>query len=436
MKVKRYIADDMSTALREVREELGADAVILSSQQLEDRVEILAAKDYDVNLINQALDQNRASSRKESAADYFERAAADREASQRVASLHKDRQEAQLETPTPEQSVAEAPAAPHQAAGLYQPPPENPEFSAMRNEIKSLKALIESRHTLDDWNQLTRQHPLRISLYKKLTELGLSQDVCKYLAKGLEDHDNIDEALQAALKQLLHQIPVADDDLLNQGGIYAMVGPTGVGKTTTIAKLAARFAMRHGQRHVAMISTDNYRIGAQEQLVTYGRLLGVPVYTANTAEELQQQLQRLYDKKLILIDTAGMSQRDLRLSEQLAGLGVKGTIVQTYLVLAANAQLATLNDVILSFRKANLAGCMLTKLDEAGSLGGIISALIRHHLPMAYVSQGQRVPEDLQPARASELVKLMIEYANRHKETTDDAFMAVAFSAGLDHAHL
>ncbi len=444
MKVKRFIAEDMRTALRDVREELGADAVILSSRKLDHQVEILAAMDYDEQLINQALDETKIQQKPGSAAAYYERVAAERYAAA-VPAPEAMTEELPAPQPgasgasqfTPVQGVAPKPSASNQAAGLFQSMAgTDTGISQMRDELKSLRAMIESQQTLSEWGMLSQKHPLRVVLYKRLTELGLSQDVCKYLAKGLDDMEDVEQALQAALKQLVHQLPIADEDILNQGGVYAMVGPTGVGKTTTIAKLAARFAMRHGQRHVALISTDNYRIGAHEQLMTYGRLLGVPVHTANNTQELQLLLNKLYDKKLILIDTAGMSQRDVRLSEQFVTMGKHANLIKSYLVLSANAQLATLNEAIRSFKKANLAGCILTKLDEAVSLGGVMSALIRHHLPVAYVSKGQRVPEDLTPARARDLVNDAIDHMKQHRESSDDEFMAVAFGGGVSHAHL
>jgi len=273
-------------------------------------------------------------------------------------------------------------------------------------------------------------------LYKRLTEIGLSQEVCKYLAKGLDHSVDIEQAMQAALKQLVHQIPIANDDILERGGVYAMVGPTGVGKTTTVAKLAARFSMQHGARHVALISTDTYRIGAHEQLMTYGRLLGVAVHCANDTPALQQLLNKLHDKKLVLIDTAGMSQRDLSLSQQFAHLSHPASMIKPYLVLAANAQLATLNEVIMAFKEADIAGCILTKLDEAANLGGALSAIVKHSLAIAYVSNGQKVPEDLLPARARDLVNLAIVHAKRHKLPVDDEFLSVAFAQGMNHAPL
>jgi len=445
MQVKKFIAGDMRAALRDVREELGADAVILSNRTVNGQVEILAVVDYDEEQVNNAFENDRYGAQPEqsqeqappiSAAAYYEQAAAERFKQDQLDII---KQASSVD----ENNLGSEPPAQdnlrndNQAASLFQSIPQNISgMSEMKSELKSLRAVIENQHVLSEWGAIAQQHPLRIPLYKRFTEMGLSQDVCKYLVKGLDDLTDLEQAMQAALKQLVHQLPIANDDIINQGGVYAMVGPTGVGKTTTIAKLAARFAMRHGQRHVALISTDNYRIGAHEQLMTYGRLLGVPVHTANTDQELDQLLRKLDNKKLVLIDTAGMSQRDVRLSEQFAHLGNKSSIIKSYLVLSANAQLATLDEAIKSFKKANLAGCILTKLDEAVSLGGLLSAMIKHHLPAAYVSHGQRVPEDLQPARAKDLVADALSRMRYHREPSDEDFMAVAFSSDVAQARV
>ena len=465
MQVKRFVADDMRTAMRLVKEEIGSDAVILSNRVVNGKVEILAARDYDESLINKALDKTLVESKPDSAAAYYERAAAER-ALQNAMSESGNNEDALKDeagditeahaaedissVSTPESSVTEKDSGTddfnvnnieHQAAGLYQPPvqmqaPFTDSMVEMRDELKSLRAMIENQHVLGEWKEMATKHPLRVSLYKRLTEMGLSQDVCKYLAKGLDNSVDVEQAMQAALKQLVHQIPLAGDDILNQGGVFAMVGPTGVGKTTTIAKLAARFAMQHGQRHVALISTDTYRIGAHEQLMTYGRLLGVPVHSANDTQELQQLLHKLHDKKLVLIDTAGMSQRDIDISQQLAHLSHPSSMIKPYLVLSANAQTSTLDEVITAFKKASPAGCILTKLDEAASLGGVLSAVIKHQLPIAYISNGQKVPEDIKPARARELVDETLAYSKQYKQSTDDEFMAVAFTSGIGHAPL
>jgi flagellar biosynthesis protein FlhF len=487
MQVKRFVADDMRSVMRIVKDEMGAEAVILSNRVVDGKIEILAARDYDETLINNALDKSLVESKPDSAAAYYERAGAERELQQQYLSekvetsavedqesktlsaeqlrhkendLQKDQQiesfvdgvqSEQLESSSLQDSVETKPAqdleqlvkeqimaqmqqqSEHQAAGLVQAQqaPLTDSMTQMRDELKSLRAMIENQQVLGEWSEMASKHPLRVSLYKRLTEMGLSQEICKYLAKGLDKLTDVEQAMEAALKQLVHQLPIAGDDILNQGGVYAMVGPTGVGKTTTIAKLAARFAMQHGQRHVALISTDTYRIGAHEQLMTYGRLLGVPVHSANDTQELQQLLHKLHDKKLVLIDTAGMSQRDIGLSQQFAHLKHVSSGIKPYLVLSANAQVSTLDEVMTAFQSVNPAGCIITKLDEAASLGGILSAVVKQKLAVAYVSNGQKVPEDIQPARAQELVNMMIEYSKRHTLHVDDEFLATDFNSSM-----
>ena len=490
MQVKRFVADDMRSVMRIVKDEMGVEAVILSNRVVDGKIEILAARDYDEALINNALDQSLVESKPNSAAAYYERAGAERELQQQqylsetmqsetdnaeiqeAQTLSADQLRQQSNGLQKEQQldsyVEDAQSEPlesdslqspseintkqdlerlvkeqilsqmqqqseHQAAGLMQAQqaPLTDSVTQMRDELKSLRAMIENQQVLGEWSEMASKHPLRVSLYKRLTKMGLSQEICKYLAKGLDKLTDVEQAMQAALKQLVHQLPIAGDDILNQGGVYAMVGPTGVGKTTTIAKLAARFAMQHGQRHVALISTDTYRIGAHEQLMTYGRLLGVPVHSANDTQELQQLLHKLHDKKLVLIDTAGMSQRDIGLSQQFAHLKHVSSVIKSYLVLSANAQVSTLDEVMTAFKGVNPAGCILTKLDEAASLGGVLSAVVKQKLAVAYVSNGQKVPEDIQPARAQELVNMMIEYSKRHTLHVDDEFLATDFNSSM-----
>ena len=186
----------------------------------------------------------------------------------------------------------------------------------------------------------------------------------------------------------------ADGDLIDRGGVYALVGPTGVGKTTTTAKLAARCVVRYGADRLALLTTDGYRIGAHEQLRIYGRILGVPVFTVRDGDDLRRTLADLRDKHMILIDTVGMSQRDRMVAEQAALLSRSGQ-VNRLLLLNAGARGDLLDDVVRAYAGENLTGCILTKVDEAPSLAPALDCIVRNGLTLAYVANGQRVPEDL-----------------------------------------
>lgn len=412
----------MRQAIRKVREEQGPDAVILSNRRVEGGVEIIAAVDYDEAALTESL---RRTDQPEACAP----------------------PEAPKAKPAPVPAPAAAPvnAAPPRREVPQQPPrpaPEkespapkpsgiewaqDPALAEVRQEIKSLRGLLEGQLSGIAWGEMARRQPWRAELLRRLTTLGLSNALCRRLADEVTHSEDVEHAWRQSLAFLARHVPVPEDDILADGGIVALVGPTGVGKTTTVAKLAARFALRHGQRQVALITTDSYRIGAHEQLRTYAQILGVPMQVAADRDELRAAINSLYDKRLVLIDTAGMSQRDVRLAEQLAALGSGSPLVKHYLVLSAAAQSGVLDEAVRAFGQVDLDGCILTKKDEAASLGGALSALVQHQLPLAYVGDGQRVPEDLHPARAHNLVARAVTLMQQSGQAPEEESLALAF---------
>jgi flagellar biosynthesis protein FlhF len=262
----------------------------------------------------------------------------------------------------------------------------------MMIELRAMKGLIEDRFdTLAFVDKLQRQ-PAHARLAQRLLDCGFSPALIRKLTDGM-GADVTDEAawvsnvLERNLLTAEGELPLED-----QGGVYALIGSTGVGKTTSTAKLAAAFASKHGAMHLGLITLDAYRVGAHEQLRTYGRILGVPVHTAHDRASLEDLLELLSAKKMVLIDTAGMAQRDSRTRELLDMLSHRS--IQKLLVINAAAQGETTEDVLLSYRASQAKGIVLSKLDEAVKLGPAIDALIRHKLPVTVVANGQRVPED------------------------------------------
>lgn len=288
------------------------------------------------------------------------------------------------------------------------------ELDAMRAEITSIRRLLEHQLSGLMWQEVERQEPMRAMMIKRLEKMGLSDQLADQLACYIPEDLPTNEAWPALLDLLADQLITTDDCILETGGVVALLGPTGVGKTTTVAKLAARAAMEFGPNQIALVTTDNYRIGAHEQLATYGRIMGCPVRVAKDAEELADILHQLRHRRLVLLDTAGMGQRDIRLSEQLDTLMQNsGAKIRSYLVMPATSQRRVLQETIEHFRRIPLSGCVLTKLDESLSLGEIICVAIQNALPIAYLADGQRVPEDLKVAtgnylvsRANELLEL------------------------------
>ena len=304
-----------------------------------------------------------------------------------------------------------------------------PLIKEVKHELKNLRDLMESQLSVLQWDKFSQQHPVRTVLLNLMSELGLGSDVCETVLSHLHHVDSDPQKVwQKALGILAKCLPESRRDLLAEGGRIALVGSTGVGKTTTIAKLAARFAHNHGKRSVAMISTDHFRIGAQEQLQHFARLLEIPMLTAGNGEELADRLDMLSDKKLVLIDTAGMSQRDLRLSEQFHKLQHGSPDIRPYLVLSANTQLAALSQTIQSFKKVRLAGAFVTKIDEAASLGGIITASVRHQLALTYCGTGQRVPEDLEAAKNYRLIGKAVSLMQQYSEQSDQQALAFRYN--------
>jgi len=386
MKIKRFQAADVRQAIKEVRDVLGPDAVILSNTRVDGGIEIVAATDYDEAEFRRAAPAARTS-----------------------ASTDSPKVEINPSV-DPIKNVEPAPV--RQQQNVWS---QEPTLVQMRKEISSLKDMLQTQLSDLAWKDMERSSPTQVQLLQRHLQMGVQVEIAKKITHQTNPADDLETAWRHSLGALASQIDVPQTDIINTGGIYALVGPTGVGKTTTIAKIAARCALKHGAKNVALITTDCYRIGGQEQLRTYARILGVPVRVARTHQELNESLNDLLDRRFILIDTAGMNQRDMQLTEKFGVLKNQSHRIKNYLTLSATTQASVLNDIINAFSHLELSGCILTKTDETSSLGGAISALIRHQLPLAYECNGQQVPEDLSLARPNTLVRQASELINEQQ---------------------
>jgi flagellar biosynthesis protein FlhF len=387
MKIKRYTASSMRLALAQVRAEQGEEAVILSSRRIDDGVEVVAAVDYDETLMP------RASVARSPAIDPLP---------------------AHAPAPAPAPARLRDPDLPLAAA--------DPQLAGMRRELQSLRFLLESELASLTWHDQRRREPLQTRILEELLALDIAPDVARQLASGAPRHTTQADPANLSLALLAKHLPVAQDSTSTEGGIVAIVGPTGVGKTTTIAKLAARWALRHRSAGLAIVSTDSYRIGAREQLQTYARILGCPLHAADTGRELAQVLERLRGKQLVLIDTAGVGPRDARLGEQLALLRQGAPRADVMLALPAQGEGHALQEITAAFAPLKPRACILTKVDEAASFGAALSTAVRHRLPIAWLCNGQRVPEDVHSAwqRRVWLVRAARQFKERRRPARDD----------------
>lgn len=414
MKIKRYFAADMRRAIQMVREEQGPDAVILSNRKVNGGIELMAAVDYDENVINEMAKESPVvdTPNMEPSSALFD----------------EDDSAPQPESPAAEVHQTSAPNKP--AANPLRSEIEwsqDPALVAMKDELQQLSGVVLNQLNGLAWADMRKKHPLYVKLMQYLMRMGLSPDLCRTIADQINFGDSMAENWRQAMAFLSSQIQTGDDEILTAGGIIALVGPTGVGKTTTIAKLAARYTLRQGSNKVALVTTDCYRIGAYQQLQTYGRILGIPVYVANNSEELSDTLDMLSDKELVLIDTAGVSMHDERLSAQGKMLSESAHPIRSYVVLSATTQRYSQQEVVKAYNQLDFDGVILTKLDETRALGDSLSVAIDHQLPISYICDGQMVPEDIHPARANNMVNRGVSMIQDSVDLPDEERVALTF---------
>lgn len=433
MNVKKFSAPTSREALRKVRESLGPDAVILSNRQSDGGVEILALANDDAASLSSpaphspmaepapSLDLGLPSGRLEQRMEpRFDN---------RAAGMPAEPVRRVVASPSSYASKTAA-AATHAAAPSAPAQPRAPaldvdqitamvasavasakqnaaaEMQVMMGEIRAMRGMMETQLAEIAWGSTQAREPQKAAVLREMLAAGFSASLARYLIEKLPaDRDAADSMrwIKTVLTRNLSAM-ANEDALIDQGGVFALVGPTGVGKTTSTAKLAARCVMRHGPDKLALITTDAYRIGAHEQLRIYGKILGVMVHSVKDEADLRIALKELRNKHTVLIDTVGVSQRDQMVTEQVSMLQGAGSDVKRLLCLNATATQETLNEVVRAYQGSGLAGCIMTKLDEAAAIGNVLDVVIRQKLNLFYVSNGQRVPEDLHLADPAYLI--------------------------------
>jgi len=414
MKVKRFFAPTMPQALRMVRDEMGADAVILSNKRVDGGVEIVTALDYDEGEVRSQLgvaDESKANASRlaELQAEKHRKLEQAMQRSQAHIQQVRERSARQQEPVSaatvgepadvdPEQPEAQLNASVGEAPG-------NEAWAAMRDEIHALRDMLQQMGTSGAAPNTQQGVGLvEQRLAERLQDMGVAPDYARELAS---EHGNgrLDLGWKSALKAMANAMRTERTDMLERGGIYALLGPTGSGKTTTIGKLAAQFVLRHGAEKLALVTTDRYRVAAHEQLFVFGRILNVPVRVVDEANSLDAILDDLSDRRLVLVDTAGLTAADRGWEEQIDELVNSRHAVLPYLVMAATSQPRIMKSTWHCYTAAGLSGCILTKIDEALTLGEVVGFAAQSQLPVAYYADGQKIPDDIHRAGAADLIK-------------------------------
>ncbi|SFX22475.1 flagellar biosynthesis protein FlhF [Marinospirillum alkaliphilum] len=425
MRVKRFFGADSRQAMRLVREELGADAVIVSNRKVENGVEIVCALDYDeadnpatfASALKQA-DQGDALQRELDEARQRILSGARFDTGLSDNAFQKKARMRQLGSLSEGLSPGGYTPA---ASEDYSPPPlhtggsaEELAMRAMQSEIQSLRDLV--REQLREQDAL--RNPTEALVRNRLLSAGFSDAYVRRLLKLLVLDPDMDSkaAWRQVLDRLKGEVQTLDEEFIDKGGIVALLGPTGVGKTTTLGKLAARYVLKHGAEGLALVTTDCYRIAAYEQLRTFGRILGVTVRVVDENNALDMTLKSLRNKSLVLIDTAGLNVRDPNLQVQMGLLGSTQARIRRFMVLPATSQARVLLDTYEAYRDAGLNGCVLTKLDEAVNIGEVLGLVLEKRLPVSYVTNGQKIPDDVQLASPTSLIARFARDVERSEE--------------------
>jgi flagellar biosynthesis protein FlhF len=415
MNARKFIAVNSREALKMVRVELGEDAVILSNRKVGNNVEIVAMGGAELSKLSEMRPSEPIPRIEKGKPPVLTQQVLNQAAAlgAKVLDANTKREIA----PAKQETIATAPTPSQEQAGIM-------------SEIKTMQSMMQEQLACMAWSDMQHRDPKRSSLMREMINVGFSPALSRQLLEKMPA--NADKLW--VQKLLAHNIRVANpnEDVVTRGGVYALVGPTGVGKTTTTAKLAARAVVRYGADKVALITTDSYRIGAHEQLKIYGKILGVAVHAVRDTEDLKLTLSGLKHKHLVLIDTMGVGQRDSRVAGQAEMFNAAG--VQRLLLLNATSAGSTLDDVVRMYHGSGVVGCIPTKLDEAVTLGTVLDVVLRHKLVMHYIASGQRVPEDLHEVNLDYLLHRTFKVTASPTPFAMQELEFPAFMAGLGAA--
>ena len=413
MNIRRFFGKNAREALAQVKQALGEDAIIVANRSVNGGTEIMAMLESDVDSQPSQATGESGSEQARSLLDFVSAKEQPRPPAPAPRVVQQPAATAPEEANVNESAIMDMLKQHSEQQGqAYQLATQTLEekMQGMMVEMRQMRSHFETQMSAMTWQHHLQHSPAKSKVLGTLLAANFSASLSRQIAEKMPNHIDVNKAPMWAKEVISRNLHTLDDEdaLLDRGGIYALVGPTGVGKTTTTAKLAARYVMKHGTQNLGLITTDSYRIGGYEQLRIYGKILGVMVHAVKDEEDLKIALNELKNKHMILVDTVGVSQRDQAVTEQLSMLSRADSPIQKLLCLNATSTGDTLTDVMRSYKKHDIAGCIVTKLDEAAAIGNVLDVLIRERMRLFYTTSGQRVPEDIELADKQALVERVL----------------------------
>ena len=404
---QRIIAADMSRALRKLSEQLGPDAVLLSSRKLSDGVEIIA------------LPAGGKPSTEDFSTMHSDRRSGDRRAKGRrsedgVATASVS------DTTTPvraESSVHSAASRLAQSIGeLKSPFSDTSAFETLQQELQQVKKMLEEKMSVAQPAQPIMPNPVQYILINRILAMGLPLEFARALTDDLDIHHDvhseandqaaIDRAWQLCLSRIEAIIPLAKDDIVAAGGTVAFVGPSGAGKSSAISKLATRWLLEHSAKDIAIISHDAGSESGAGRMSRFSSMTGIPIFYVDKDHSLGDRIAQCAKRRLVLIDTLSLSPENPAAQQQLAALSALSQI-KTLTVLPATGDRRWITHAIHQYQQANNVGCLLTHMDQVESIGELVAVLLTEQLPVHYLSDGSLLPKYIQtPQRARLMEKL------------------------------
>lgn len=406
MNIQKFYGKNSREALNAVKKALGEDAIILSNRAVEGGNEIMAFLEEDIHIeMDNHLEKINPDTAAISFLEHINKKKQTQELNEEIDQIIQIEETAakiKLETHLDEEGKPNKQVREKRVpASLDLPSDEvaqqlitQKNIASMLNEMREMRRSVETQLTTISWSNISAE---KSKVLNKLLGSGFCAALSRHLVEKIPENLTVIESLKWVKDVLAKNINTIEDEseVLDQGGIFALVGPTGVGKTTTVAKLAARYVMKHGTQNLGIITTDAYRVGGYEQLRIYGKILGVMVHAVKDADDLKIALNELQNKHTILIDTVGVSQRDQMVAEQISMLSNASSPIKRLLCINATSTGETLADVVRAYKGQSLDGCIITKTDEAVTIGSALDTIVREKLTLYYTTDGQRVPEDI-----------------------------------------